>query len=270
LRCGGHRRADVATPWLVMSGLLVARLDAAGLDAVEAVGRAACVMVAVGLLLAPARWPPPLPPGEENTATETPATTTHRHTAAVMSITRCKPAPAERGPPLPHGNQSVRVGRSLLPLGRSDGSDRPSATCLPPILGGRVTAPPGLPRRVTACLFPRYPGAVSSERAQQHLRRCQARHFRVGQPSRGTRPPLDRGNHVIVDQDVQCRQEGCQACLSRTIIDASSHFVINPTHRVGLSWGITDPGSRAVQAAYQASGMKALLDVRYNDDGWSA
>ena len=68
-------------------------------------------------------------------------------------------------------------------------------------------------------------------RAQQHLGHGQAYQFGVGQPLRLPGPAPARGDHVVVDLDVQCGQEGVQVWRHNRPWVPSSHFMINPTRR---------------------------------------
>jgi hypothetical protein len=46
-----------------------------------------------------------------------------------------------------------------------------------------------------------------------------------------TRPATARFNDMIIDQHIQCRQEGFQVCSHERLRMPSSHFMINPTRR---------------------------------------
>ena len=72
--------------------------------------------------------------------------------------------------------------------------------------------------------------------AQQHLRHRQAHKFRIGQLLGPARLARAGGDHVIVDQHLQCRQEGFQVCSHERPWMPSSHFTINPTSRTDPSW----------------------------------
>src|SRR5215813_13467284 len=97
---GGYLRADLATPALVTLAPVAAGLDAAGTAGCSVWGWAA--LAADGLLPA-AIWPAWLP-GEESTATVTPAAATHRHTADTIStIRRELPGLAQRARARPAG-----------------------------------------------------------------------------------------------------------------------------------------------------------------------
>ncbi len=69
--------------------------------------------------------------------------------------------------------------------------------------------------------------------AQQHLRHGQAHQFRVGQLLRPARPAPTGGDHVVVDQHVQCRQEGFQVCSHERPWMPSSLIQVNPRHHIG-------------------------------------
>ena len=70
--------------------------------------------------------------------------------------------------------------------------------------------------------------------AQQHLRHRQAHQFGVGQLLRMATPTLARGDHMVVDQHVQCRQEGVEVCSHERPSMPSSLSMINTTRRHGV------------------------------------
>jgi hypothetical protein len=71
--------------------------------------------------------------------------------------------------------------------------------------------------------------------AEQHLRHGQAGQLGIGQLLRPARPALAGGDHVIVDQHVQCRQEGFQVCSHERPWMPSSHIRIKTTRRTSPS-----------------------------------
>jgi hypothetical protein len=77
--------------------------------------------------------------------------------------------------------------------------------------------------------------------AQQHLRHRQADQLRVGQLLGMAGAALARGHHVIVDQHVQCRQEGIQVCCHERSWMPSSPISINSTRRP-----CPDPGKESL------------------------
>ena len=68
---------------------------------------------------------------------------------------------------------------------------------------------------------------------EQHLRHGQAHQLGVGEFLRPARPALGRGNHMIIDQHIQCRQEGFQVCSHERPWMPSSLVLINPPRRAG-------------------------------------
>jgi hypothetical protein len=74
----------------------------------------------------------------------------------------------------------------------------------------------------------------------QRLGHGQACQFRVGQLFRPARPPLGRGDHVIVDQHIRCRQEGFQVCSHERSWMPSSLFMIKATRRLARFPAIDD------------------------------
>ncbi len=55
-------------------------------------------------------------------------------------------------------------------------------------------------------------------------------------------------------------QEGGEVSC-HDMIDASSHLMINPTRRTGLSFGISDPGSRPSQNGVSGKGYERSIDT---------
>jgi len=98
--------------------------------------------------------------------------------------------------------------------------------------------------------------------AQQDLRRrSQACQFRAGQP-RPARPALAGGNHMIVDQHVQCRQEGFKICSHERPWMPFSHVLINPTRR-------TRPDSESlIRSAKWPACRRRVLDAMYSLSSW--
>jgi len=70
-------------------------------------------------------------------------------------------------------------------------------------------------------------------RAQQHLRHRQAHQLGIGQLLRPPRTAPARGDHMIVDQHIQCRQEGVEVCSHERPSMPSSLSTINPPRRTG-------------------------------------
>ena len=60
--------------------------------------------------------------------------------------------------------------------------------------------------------------------------------FGVGQLLRMTRAALAGFDDVVVDQHIQCRQEGVEVCSHERPLMPSSHFMINSPHRNGPGW----------------------------------
>jgi hypothetical protein len=73
-------------------------------------------------------------------------------------------------------------------------------------------------------------------RAQQHLRHRQAHQLGTGQLLRAAGTALARFDDVIVDQHIQCRQEGVQVCSHKRPRMPSSHIQVNPARRTGRDW----------------------------------
>jgi hypothetical protein len=72
--------------------------------------------------------------------------------------------------------------------------------------------------------------------AQQHLRHRQAHQLRIRELLRPARATLARRDHMIVDQHIQCRQEGVEVCSHERPSMPSSLSQINPTRRTGPGW----------------------------------
>ena len=75
---------------------------------------------------------------------------------------------------------------------------------------------------------------VLQPRAQQHLRHRQAHQLGIGQLLRPARATPARGDHMVVDQHIQCRQEGVEVCSHERPSMPSSLVLINPPRRAGL------------------------------------
>ncbi len=87
---------------------------------------------------------------------------------------------------------------------------------------------------------------------QQYLSYCQADQLGVGQLLWPARAALGRGNHMIVDRHIQCRQEGVELAVALHITGhtAKTHMA-SLLHKLGLRDRV-----HAVIFAYE-SGMVA-------------
>jgi hypothetical protein len=75
--------------------------------------------------------------------------------------------------------------------------------------------------------------------AEQDLGHCQTDQLGIGEPLRASRPPPGVRDDMVVDQHVQCDQEGVEVCSHERPSIPSSLSLINKARRDHPSLGIT-------------------------------